>query len=789
MYNHHRLLTHYPRLFASLLFCIFFVQGSPSIAQTTKDGIFSLDQAVSGRAIYQDYCVTCHRKNLDGGEFGAALTGMHFRGKWEGQSLLSILDKMKSTMPPSDPGGLNSTQYLQLLSYILIRNNYPPGNLDLKDDDTSLANIYVTSSTKRFDAQTLIDQRLSEIQVSGPTVEWLYNRSDANSTNYSPLDIINRDNIDELEIAWRWRSDNFGAKPLFNYQATPIMANGRLFTTAGKRRVIVAIDPSTGETLWMYRLDEGKRGEAAPRKNAGRGVAYWRDDNNFEAVYAITPGYNLVALDPATGRPIQRFGNDGIVDLKKGLVAADDLVDAPIGSSSPPIVVNGVLVVGAAFPPGFAPPKKSMIPGHIRGYDARTGEQLWVFHSIPKAEELGNDTWKNNSWRYTGNVGAWAPLSGDPKLGYVYLPMEAATGDFYGGHRPGDNLFSQSLVCLDVKTGKRVWHYQLIHHGIWDYDLPAAPVLLDIKVDNRKIPAIAQVTKQGFTYVFDRRNGKPVWPIVERPVPQSTIPGEQTSATQPFPSLPKPFERQGIGHEDLIDFTEEIFTEAKRIASQYQMGPLYTPPSLLTSEHKGTLMLPAPAGGANWQGAVADPETGILYVPSTTIAFAAGLIHEPERSEMRYIFGSETFVKGPYGLPLVKPPWGRITAINLNSGNHLWMVANGDTPQKVRNHKKLDGVLLPRTGHDERVGLLVTKTFLFAGEGAGLNMASQGGNMFRAHDKSTGEILAEIKLPANQSGIPMTYSINGKQFIVVAVGGSNHPGELVALTVPTGGIN
>jgi quinoprotein glucose dehydrogenase len=364
--------------------------------------------------------------------------------------------------------------------------------------------------------------------------------------------------------------------------------------------------------------------------------------------------------------------------------------------------------------------------------------------------------------------------------------MEAATGDFYGGHRPGDNLFSQTLVCRDVKTGQRVWHFQTIHDGIWDYDLPAAPVLLDISVDGDRIPAVAQVTKQGFTFVFDRRTGKPVWPIIERPVPQSSVPGEQTAANQPFPTLPKPFERQGIGPHDLIDFTEEILTEAKRIASQYQMGPLYTPPSLLSAANKGTLMLPSPAGGANWPGAVADPETGILYIPSTTIAFSAGLRDEPERSEMRYIHASETFVEGPYGLPLVKPPWGRITAIDLNTGQHQWMIPNGDTPDKVRSHEKLRGVVLPKTGHDERVGLLVTKSLLFAGGGAGLNMASQGSPMFRAHDKLTGEMIAELKLPANQSGIPMTYAINGKQFIVVAVGGINHPGELVALTVPDG---
>ena len=425
----------------------------------------------------------------------------------------------------------------------------------------------------------MLEKSRGKNSVDGPTVEWLYYRSNAASTNYSPLNIINHNNVDKLEIAWRWRSDNFGASPQYNYQVTPIMAGGILYATAGERRVVVAIDAVSGETQWMYRLDEGRRGQAAPRRKAGRGVAYWRE-NGFEAVYVITPGYNLVALDPGTGKPISDFGNNGIVDLKQGLVAKGDLVEAPIGSSSPAIVINGVVVVGAAFPPGLAPPTKNMITGHIRGFDARTGSQLWIFHSIPQAGENGNETWQENSWQYTGNVGAWAPLSGDPELGYVYIPMEAATGDFYGGHRPGDNLFSQSLVCLDVRTGRRVWHYQTVHHDLWDYDLPAAPVLVDLTVDGRKIPAVAQVTKQGFTFVFDRRTGEPVWPIIERPVPQSDVPDEQSAATQPFPTLPVPFERQGIDIDDLNDLTTEILLEAKKIAAAYRMGHYLVDPEI-----------------------------------------------------------------------------------------------------------------------------------------------------------------------------------------------------------------
>jgi quinoprotein glucose dehydrogenase len=445
-------------------------------------------------------------------------------------------------------------------------------------------------------------------------------------------------------------------------------------------------------------------------------------------------------------------------------------------------VVNDVVVVGSAFPAGGAPPKKEMPVGNVTGYDANTGERLWIFRTIPQPGEFGNETWLEKSWQYTGNVGVWAPMSADPQLGYVYLPVEAPTGDFYGGHRPGDNLYSQSLVCLDARTGERVWHFQTVHHGIWDYDLPAPPVLIDINVDGRDIPAVAQITKQGFTFVFDRRNGEPVWPIDERPVQASVLPGEITAATQPYPTLPETFEPQGVTAENLNDLTPEILAEARAIAGEYTMGPLYTPPTERTDSNKGTLFAPASVGGANWQGAVADPESGILYVSSTSSAGIIGMISDPDRSNMRYVVGREQ-LRGPFGLPLLKPPWGRITAIDLKTGKKLWVMANGDTPDEVLNHEKLAGIDLPRTGHDDRVGLLVTKSLLFAGEGSGLYVATQGGTMFRAHDKQTGEILAEVDMDIRQSGIPMTYAVNGKQYIVVAAGAPNQAGQLVALTV------
>jgi len=406
--------------------------------------------------------------------------------------------------------------------------------------------------------------------------------------------------------------------------------------------------------------------------------------------------------------------------------------------------------------------------------------RLWAWR-----DDFGNETWENDSWRYTGNAGVWTTFSADPHLGYVYLPTEAPTGDYYGGHRPGDNLFSQSLVCLDAKTGKRIWHYQTVHHDIWDYDLPAAPVLANLRVDGREIPAVAAVTKQGFTFVFDRRTGEPVWPIEERPVLPTDVPGEKTAPTQPFPSKPAPFERQGVSEDDLIDFTPELKKEALEIASTYRLGPLFNPPSLVTETKKGTLGLPGSQGGANWPGAAFDPETGILYVGSSTDSQVLGLVHDPKTSNMDYIQGRRLKLPeggGPQGLPLFKPPWGRITAIDLNKGEHVFMIPNGDPPDYVMNHPALAGVTLPRTGRPERAGLLVTKTLLFAGEGGGLfGMYGGGGRMLRAHDKKTGDILAEIELPANQTGVPMTYMLGGVQYIVVAVGASDHPAELVAL--------
>jgi quinoprotein glucose dehydrogenase len=617
--------------------------------------------------------------------------------------------------------------------------------------------------------------------------EWRYYGGDERSTRYAPLEQIDKQSVKDFHIVWRWKSDNLGPRADFNWEATPLMIGGVLYTTAGSRRDVVAIDGATGETLWIWRYDEGRRGQLGPRQNS-RGLAFWSDGRGDDRVIYITPGYHLVALSAHTGLPVSGFGKGGLVDLYEGLDRATPK-DGTIGASSPPLIVNDIAVIGAALQ-GSAPTKEN-IAGFVRGYDVRTGRRVWIFHTIPVPGEPGNETWEHDSWSYTGNTGVWGPMSADAELGYVYLPVETPTNDYYGGHRLGDNLFAETLVCLDAKSGRRVWHFQFVHHGIWDYDIPTAPILIDVTVRGQRIKAVAQVTKQAFTYVFDRTNGRPVWPIEERPVPQTDVPGEKTSPTQPFPTRPAPFDRQGITTDDLIDFTPQLKAEATKIAAQYRTGPLFTPPSLSDPDGtKGTLQLPSGFGGANWTGGAADPETGVLYVPSITAPRVLGLVHDPNRSNADYVVGGGGESPGgkdigPQGLPLVKPPWGRITAIDLNTGEHVWMVANGETPAFVRDHPALKGVNLPRTGQGGRTGILVTKTLMFAGDGSGLfsTPPGAGGPMFRAYDKRTGDVVGEFRLPASQTGIPMTYMLNERQYIVLAVGDRGVPAELVALAV------
>jgi len=616
--------------------------------------------------------------------------------------------------------------------------------------------------------------------------EWRTYAGDLGSTHYAPLDQINASNFSKLQVAWRFKTDILGARPDFNLQTTPLMINGVLYATAGSRRDAVAIDAATGELLWMYRLNEDKRATASPRPLSGRGVAYWTDGAGDERIFMVTMGYELVALNAKTGVPIPSFGQNGIIDLKQNDDQVLDLITGEIGLNTGPLVAKNVVIVGAAHRAGNAPRSKTNAKGYVRGFDVKTGRRLWIFHTIPLPGEFGNDTWENDSWSYTGNAGVWAPFSVDEELGLVYLPVELPTGDYYGGHRPGNGLFGETLVAAELTTGKRVWHYQLIHHGIWDFDIPCAPILVNITVDGRPIKAVAQPTKQGFVYVFDRQTGKPVWPIEERSVEQSTVPGEKTSPTQPFPTKPPAFELQGVQEKDLIDFTPEIKAEALKVASQYKLGPLYTPPIVKGEGGKvGMVYVP---NGANWPGGSFDPETGIMYVYSNTLTRLISLVKGEQRSDMNYINGAGGGDTGGgltvQGLPLVKPPWGRITALDLNKGTMVWQVAHGETLDVVTNHPMLKGVTIPRTGRIGPIGTLTTKSLVISGESGFTSTPNGRGAKLYAYDKATGKEVANVFMPAPQTGTPMTYMLGGKQYLIVSISGAGFPAEIIAYTVP-----
>jgi quinoprotein glucose dehydrogenase len=621
------------------------------------------------------------------------------------------------------------------------------------------------------------------------------------SHRYAPLEQITAANFNDLEVAWRFRPDAMGPRPEFNLQATPVVANGRLYSTCGTRRDVVCLDAATGELLWMWRLDEGERFDHAPRKLSGHGVSYWTDGQAERIVY-VSVGYQMVSLDAKTGRPDPAFGIGGIVDLKLNDDQDIGPLNDDIGLHSTPCVCKDVVIVGAAHTVGTSPKHHANAKGYARGFDVRTGKRLWIFHTIPRKGEFGYDTWLDGTDQ-VGNTGVWAQISADPELELVYLPVELPTGDYMGQYRRGAGLFGESIVAVDLHTGVRKWHFQTVHHGLWDFDIPCAPILVDIPVNGKTVKALAQPTKQSFLYVLDRQTGKPIWPITEKPVPKGDVPGEWYSPTQPVPSKPPAYDRQGLSEKDLIDFTPELHAEAVALAKNYRMGPLFTPPSLYDDNGTwGTLCTPNATGGANWPGGAYDPDTHLLYVYSKTEADIAGTVknNNPQRSDLDYVYsrgapppGDKATPRGKFkpgqltvqGLPLLKPPYGRITAIDLTRGEHAWQIAHGETPDEVRNHPALKGLTIPRTGRAGLLAPVITKTLVICGE-AGYFTTPQGkrGAMLRAYDKATGEEKGAVFMDAPQSGSPISYMLNGQQYIVVAISGGSHPGEFVAYRLP-----
>jgi quinoprotein glucose dehydrogenase len=615
--------------------------------------------------------------------------------------------------------------------------------------------------------------------------EWRYYGGDNGGMKYSPLDQIDRGNVARLRVAWRRPqvSPEFvAANPKLrlsnNYRSTPLMIGGLLYATNAVG-LVDAFDPATGRTVWSQRPTEEESGNPG-LGGALRAVAFWGEGADAR-LFSYHKQF-LYALHPKTGQPIAGFGTNGRIDIAALSPSNTFLWNAP------PLVVRDLVLVGSSMPDQDSARQAEGEVGEVRAFDVRTGRLRWRFRAIPSEDDPGAKSWESDALRYIGAGNVWAPMVADDALGYVYLPTSGATNDMYGGHRPGHNLYTSSVVCLEAATGKRVWHFQTVHHDLFDYDVPAAPILADITVDGRRIRALVQVTKQAFAFVLDRVTGQPVWPIEERPVPPSTVPGEKAAATQPFPTRPPPFDRQGVTIDELIDFTPALRAEAIEIVKQYVYGPVFTPPSVVSNEPggtKGTIQMPGSVGGADWTGAGVDPETGMLYVPSMTNPFVANLVPgDPKTTNLKYRASTRALLLGPQGLPLMKPPYGRITAIDLKRGEQVWMVANGPGP---RDHPLLEDLNLPPLGHASRGAPLVTKTLLFTPDGDQINVRvppGGGGRAFRALDKATGATIWETEMEAGATGAPMTYMHNGKQYIVVAIGGRDHPAEFVAFSLP-----
>ncbi len=632
------------------------------------------------------------------------------------------------------------------------------------------------------------------------SIEWFSLGNDLGNTRFTPASEITFDNFDELEVAWEWDGASMGA---VSGRSTPSYINGTLYTVAGPRRHVVAIDPKTGETIWSYRLPNTGRWEYSMRADYGKGVTYSEVDGRG-VIYVITPGFFLVALDAKTGEPLDGFGapvpvdgfpESGVVDLLADLGHPYDPYEGVplevgyITASSPPVVVNDTIIVGNSAEQGYHQSRIEMIPGDILAYDKSTGDFKWKFNVIPRPGEYGHETWENDAWEWTGDVSSWAPISADLEAGIVYIPTNGATIDYYGGFRPGDNLYGTSLIALDAETGSRVWHFQMVHHDIWNYDNPMAPVLLDLDVPGQgQIPAVMQATKQSFVYAFNRLTGEPIWPIEERPVPQSTVPGEVLSPTQPFPTRPAPFDIQGVSIDDLVDWTPELRQQAITAYADYQMGPLFNPPIQRGHESgkRAAMFCPGGGGGANITSpSVADPTTNILYVSSHTACSAVQLV-PGEEADLQYELPTGVtyaqYANGPgagaprhpAGIPLYKPPYSRITAINMNTGEHEWMIPTGETPARVQRVIDDMGLDVPNTGTGALVPMVVTPNMLVYSD-----TATDGTPMLYAINKATGETEASIEVPARNRYGMSSWVHDGHQYIMLQTGS-----KLTAMALP-----
>jgi quinoprotein glucose dehydrogenase len=697
--------------------------------------------------------------------------------------------------------------------------------------------------------------------------DWPSYTGDAHGTRYSPLSQVTAGNFNDLEVAWRFKTDNLGSRPEYKLEGTPLVVNGTLYATAGTRRSVIALDAATGELIWVHRYPEGVRGANAPRQLSGRGLAYWTDGREDRRILYVTPGYRLIALDARTGQPIRTFGKDGVVDLKVGAVVGTgqqiDLDTGEIGLHSTPTVVKDTVLIGSAMKEGMTVHTSNNTKGLARGFDVRTGKLLWTFNTIARPGEEGGDSWLNNSWAINGNTGVWSQITADEQLGLVYLPVEDPTSDYYGGKRPGNNLFGESLVCVDLQTGKRKWFFQFAHHPIWDHDISSAPILADVTVNGRARKVVAVPTKQAWLFVFDRVTGEPIWPIEEKPVPKGDVPGEWYSPTQPHPPAALMYGHNSIHvPDDLIDFTPELRAQALKQIQRYRYvnDAVYTPPMVGdVNGLLGAITMGAANGGTNWPGGGYDPETHTVFVQAATASIAAESVAPPPEgfSDLAYqagVVGQEFRERlaagtGTYadavtsaagrgrggagrgsagrgqaagavitnaagagttaspvtagrggrgggeeggltvqGLPIVKPPYGVLAAIDLDQGKIRWRVPHGDTPDAVRNASMLKGLTIPKTGQNTSVGLLVTKTLVILGDGQFTTTAEHPrGAMLRAYDKETGKEVGAIFMPAPQSGSPMTYMANGRQFIVVAVSGGPYSGEYISYALPKDG--